>query len=84
GILIPPSIMLVIMADQMALSVGDLFMAAVFPGVIIGALYLTYIFVIALVKRDVAPVPEGAKRPDWNAVKDVMIAVLPTLALILS
>ncbi len=33
GILIPPSIMLVIMADQMALSVGDLFMGAVFPGV---------------------------------------------------
>ncbi len=40
GILIPPSIMLVIMADQMALSVGDLFMGAVFPGVIIGGLYL--------------------------------------------
>ena len=59
GILIPPSIMLVIMADQMALSVGDLFMAAVFPGVIIGCLYLTYIFVIALIKRDVAPVPRA-------------------------
>ena len=84
GILIPPSIMLVIMADQMALSVGDLFMAAVFPGVIIGVLYLTYIFVIALIKRDVAPVPEGAKRPDWAAVKDVLIAVLPTLGLILA
>ncbi|KIC17409.1 MULTISPECIES: TRAP transporter large permease subunit [unclassified Leisingera] len=84
GILIPPSIMLVIMADQMALSVGDLFMAAVFPGVIIGALYLTYIFVIALIKRDVAPVPAGAKRPDWAAVKDVLIAVLPTLGLILA
>ncbi|SFU46084.1 Tripartite ATP-independent transporter, DctM component [Aliiroseovarius crassostreae] len=63
GILIPPSIMLVIMADQMALSVGDLFMAAVFPGVIIGGLYLTYIFVIALIKRDVAPVPEGGNPP---------------------
>lgn len=84
GILIPPSIMLVIMADQMALSVGDLFMAAVFPGVIIGALYLIYIFVIALIKPDVAPVPEGAKSPDWAAVKDVMIAVLPTLGLILA
>lgn len=84
GILIPPSIMLVIMADQMALSVGDLFMAAVFPGIIIGGLYLTYIFIIALVKRDVAPVPEGAKRPDWAAVKDVLIAVLPTLGLILA
>ena len=84
GILIPPSIMLVIMADQMALSVGDLFMAAVFQGVIIGALYLTYIFIIALVKRDAAPVPEGAVRPDWAAVKDVLIAVIPTLALILA
>jgi len=84
GILIPPSIMLVIMADQMALSVGDLFMAAVFPGVIIGGLYLTYIFILALVKRDAAPVPEGAKAPDWAAVKDVLIAVIPTLALILA
>ncbi len=84
GILIPPSIMLVIMADQMALSVGDLFMAAVFPGVIIGCLYLIYIFVIAQVKRDAAPLPEGARRPDWAAVKDVLLAVIPTLALILS
>lgn len=84
GILIPPSIMLVIMADQMALSVGDLFMAAVFPGVIIGGLYLCYIFIIALIKRDVAPVPEGAISPDWAAVKDVLIAVLPTLGLILA
>lgn len=84
GILIPPSIMLVIMADQMALSVGDLFMAAVFPGVIIGGLYLTYIFVIALIKPEVAPVPNGAKSPDWAAVKAVMIAVIPTLGLILA
>ena len=84
GILIPPSIMLVIMADQMALSVGDLFMAAVFPGVIIGCLYLTYIFFLALIRRDAAPVPEGAKAPDWAAFKDVLIAVIPTLALILA
>ncbi len=84
GILIPPSIMLVIMADQMALSVGDLFMAAVFPGVIIGGLYLSYIFILALVKRDAAPVPEGATAPDWAAVKDVLIAVIPTLMLILA
>lgn len=84
GILIPPSIMLVIMADQMALSVGDLFMAAVFPGIIIGVLYLFYIFIIALIKPDVAPVPEGAKSPDWEAIKAVLIAVIPTLGLILA
>ena len=84
GILIPPSIMLVIMADQMALSVGDLFMAAMLPGVLIGILYLTYIFVISYLKPSVAPAPEGAVRPDWAAVKDVMVAVLPTLGLILA
>ncbi len=39
GILIPPSIMLVIMADQIRVSVGDLFMGALFPGLMLGALY---------------------------------------------
>ncbi len=84
GILIPPSIMLVIMADQMALSVGDLFMAAMLPGVLLGSLYLGYIFLIAMINREAAPVPEGATRPDWAAVKEVMLAVLPPLGLILA
>jgi tripartite ATP-independent transporter DctM subunit len=82
GILIPPSIMLVIMADQMALSVGDLFMAAVFPGVILGGLYLVYLFVVAQMKPEMAPVPDGAQAPDWAAIWNVLKAVLPTLFLI--
>ncbi|MGI9504251.1 MAG: TRAP transporter large permease [Geminicoccaceae bacterium] len=84
GILIPPSIMLVIMADQMALSVGDLFMAALFPGLLIGGLYLIYILIVGLVSPSSAPVPKGAKKPDWAALKDVLIAVLPPIALILA
>ncbi len=84
GILIPPSIMLVIMADQMALSVGDLFMAALFPGLLIGGLYLVYILIVGFVSPSSAPVPADAKRPDWAAVKDVLIAVLPPIALIFS
>ena len=82
GILIPPSIMLVIMADQMALSVGDLFMAAVFPGLLIGALYIGYIVIIAIVKSDVAPLPDNAKKVDFAALVDVFKAVLPPVALI--
>lgn len=84
GILIPPSIMLVIMADQMALSVGDLFMAALFPGLIIGCLYLIYILFIGWVRPNAAPVPIDAKRPDWAAIKDVLVAVLPPVGLILA
>lgn len=84
GILIPPSIMLVIMADQMALSVGDLFMAAVFPGLLIGCLYIGYIIVIATLRAEVAPLPEGAKKVDWEAIVDVIKAVLPPVALIVA
>ncbi len=84
GILIPPSIMLVIMADQMALSVGDLFMAAAIPGMLLGAIYLGYIFLVALVSPKSAPVPDNARAPDWAAVKDVLFAVLPPLGLILA
>ena len=84
GILIPPSIMLVIMADQMALSVGDLFMAALFPGLIIGALYLVYILLVGIFNPSAAPAPEGQTAPDWAAVKDVLTAVLPPVALILA
>lgn len=55
GILIPPSIMLILMADQMDLSVGDLFMGAVFPGLVLAGLYFAYIVVIAFLKPASAP-----------------------------
>ncbi|MDP6190499.1 MAG: TRAP transporter large permease subunit, partial [Gammaproteobacteria bacterium] len=82
GILIPPSIMLVIMADQLGLSVGDLFMGAVFPGVILGALYIIYILAVGIFKPGYAPLPADAKAPDWGVVLRVIKSVLPTLLLI--
>lgn len=82
GILIPPSIMLVIMADQMALSVGDLFMAALFPGLIIGGLYVAYIVTIAAFRPSVAPLPDDARGVDWKAIKEISLAILPPVGLI--
>ncbi len=55
GILIPPSIMLVIMADLLGRSVGNLFVAAVFPGLILAGLYMVYILVLAHLKPNLAP-----------------------------
>ncbi|SFG92545.1 TRAP transporter large permease [Neptunomonas qingdaonensis] len=82
GILIPPSIMLVIMADQLGLSVGDLFMGAVIPGLMLGAMYIVYILVYAYIKPNAAPVPKDAKAVTWPVVLNVLKAVLPTLFLI--
>ncbi len=55
GILIPPSIMLVIMADLLSRSVGTLFVAAVVPGFILSGLYAVYISVLCRIKPQLAP-----------------------------
>jgi tripartite ATP-independent transporter DctM subunit len=55
GILIPPSIMLIIMADLMAISVGNVFMAAVVPGLTLSAFYLIFVATLASVKPSLAP-----------------------------
>jgi len=82
GILIPPSIMLVIMADQLGLSVGDLFMGAVFPGLMLGGMYIMYILTVGYLKPASAPIPDDAKPITMAAFMNVMKAVTPTLALI--
>jgi tripartite ATP-independent transporter DctM subunit len=71
GILIPPSIMLIIMADLMSVSVGNVFMAAWGPGLALVFLYLIFVMVIATVKPSMAPplppnllhVPKGEMGP---------------------
>ena len=84
GILIPPSIMLVIMADQLTLSVGDLFMGAVFPGLILGTLYIAYILAIAYLRPKDAPLPSERRAISWHMLWDVLKSVLPPAGLILA
>ena len=55
GILIPPSIMLVIMAELLARSVGNLFVAAVIPGFMLAGFYMLYILVLCGFKPQLAP-----------------------------
>jgi tripartite ATP-independent transporter DctM subunit len=55
GILIPPSIMLVIMGDLMSLSVGTLFTSAIVPGVVLSLIYLVYIGIFAFLRPKSAP-----------------------------
>ncbi|MCY4260907.1 MAG: TRAP transporter large permease subunit [Rhodobacteraceae bacterium] len=83
GILIPPSIMLVIMSDQLAISLGDLFMGALFPGLLLGALYIIFIIVYGLLRPSAMPTPGRAEDVGWDAVREVLLAVIPPLMLIL-
>ena len=55
GILIPPAIMLVVMAEMLATSAGNLFLAAIMPGFLLSGLYLVYIIAISIFKKGAAP-----------------------------
>jgi len=84
GILIPPSIMLVIMGDQLGISVGDLFMAAVFPGMILGILYLGYILIYGLMNPDDTPLAKDQAPITLKDVAQVMLDIVPPALLILA
>jgi len=83
GILIPPSIMLVIMSDQLAISLGDLFMGALFPGLLLGALYILFIVAYGLISPKSMPVPEDHEPVNMKAIIDVLKSVVPPMGLIL-
>jgi tripartite ATP-independent transporter DctM subunit len=55
GILIPPAIMLVVMAEMLATSAGNLFLATIMPGFLLSGLYLVYIVLVAIFKPGMAP-----------------------------
>lgn len=84
GILIPPSIMLVIMGDQVRVSVGDLFMGAVFPGLLLGLLYTVFILAYAWAKPNVAPAPKNAKPVTLEIIFSVFKSIIPPSLLIIA
>ena len=84
GILIPPSIMLVLMADRLAMPVGDLFLGALFPGLLLGTLFVAYILGYAYIKPEVAPVSSNRPKVDGRLLLQVMQSVLPPVGLILA
>ena len=83
GILIPPSIMLVLVGDLLQISVGDLFLGATFPGLVLGALYIGFILLVAFIWPDRAPVGERDRSQSRGEVaKEVARDLLAPIFLI--
>jgi tripartite ATP-independent transporter DctM subunit len=81
GQLIPPSIVLIILGDQMHLSVGDLFRAAVVPGLLLIVLYIIYILIISYFNKEVAPAIVS-NEPYGEVLKEAIKEIIPPLLLI--
>lgn len=84
GILIPPSIMLVVMGDRLGLPVGDLFLGALAPGLLLGACYVAWILFAVRSRPDLAPADGTAPGTTLALVGRSLLAVLPAVGLILA
>ena len=86
GILIPPSIMLVVMADQASTSVGKLFAGAIVPGLILSGLYIVYILIRCALKPKDGPALSQQERQavtKLELTKMVLKSLVPPVVLVL-
>jgi len=83
GILIPPSIMLVVYAPQAGLSIGQMFMGAVFPGLVLSALYIGYVSIRCYLNPSLGPPIPADQMPEFTNAKLVKLlwSLLPPVLL---
>src|SRR6476469_1548544 len=82
--IIPPSLVLIVLADQMGASVGDFYEGALFPGLGLAAAYAVWVFIVSLVKPHAAPAcpPEMRTLYGRQLALRVLTSMIPPLVLI--
>ena len=82
--IIPPSLVLIVLADQLGRSVGDMYAGALFPGLVLTALYAGYVFARTIFDPTSAPAlpPEARKLRGIKLLTRVLLVLVPPLGLI--
>jgi tripartite ATP-independent transporter DctM subunit len=82
--LIPPSLVLIVLADQLGKSVGDMYAGAIGPSIIQVLLFCTFIFIVSVVKPAFVPAlpPEARTLRGWALIKKCLSGMVPSLVLI--
>src|SRR5512138_2527951 len=82
--IIPPSLVLIVLADQLGRSVGDMYAGAIFPGLVLTSLYVGYVLIRTLLYPKSAPAlpPEARPLRGWKLLGRVLFVLIPPLALI--
>ncbi|WP_304546366.1 TRAP transporter large permease [Sulfurimonas microaerophilic] len=81
GQIIPPSIILIVLGDVMSVSVGELFMGAVLPGLVLVGLYIAYILIRAFINKEDAPALVSEEK---TSVFELLQAIIPPLLLMVA
>jgi tripartite ATP-independent transporter DctM subunit len=82
--LVPPSLVLIVLAQFIPVSVGELFAGALIPGVMLAVIYAIYVLVIAWLKPEKAPaIPEDERIiRGWALFRESLISIVPPLLLV--
>ena len=82
--LIPPSLVLIVLADQLGKSVGDMYKGAIGPSIVQTLLFLAYIAAVALLRPQWVPAlpPEARTMKGWALIARVMWGMIPSIVLI--
>ncbi|MEM1173074.1 MAG: TRAP transporter large permease subunit [Cyanobacteria bacterium P01_H01_bin.35] len=85
GQIIPPSVVLVVLADQLGISVGDLFIGSILPGLIMAGTFALHVLIVSFIRPDLAPAlpPEVREIGGKNLGIRVLTVMFPPLLLIL-
>ncbi len=87
GVLIPPSIMMILYGPMAGLSVSKLFMGAVLPGLILSLSYIAYVAVLCRLKPELAPLSEvddAAETGHGKVILDILRYMIPPMFLIVA
>ena len=86
GQIIPPSVILILLGDIMGVPVGDLYVGAVLPGLVLVTLYIIYLVILSHVRPELAPPIPAEELAEFRteALKRVTIGLIPAFALIVS
>jgi tripartite ATP-independent transporter DctM subunit len=82
--LIPPSLVLIVLADQLGRSVGDMYLGAIGPSILQVVIFLLYIVGLSIMRPNaMPPLPEAAREPmNWKLVRRVLWGMIPSIVLI--
>ena len=82
--IIPPSLVLIVLADQLGRSVGDMYAGAIIPGLVLASLYVVYVASRAVLHPAAAPAlpPEARTLRGFRLLRRVLLVLIPPLTLI--
>jgi tripartite ATP-independent transporter DctM subunit len=87
GQIIPPSVILILLGDVIGVAVGELFMAALLPGLLLVALFIVYVLAVAWWRPARAPAVDMSRLQDGGrriTLPSIVLALLPPLVLVLT